>query len=189
MLKKLSLLGGALAAVVFTSLWACGNGSSGGGGTSDAGSDARGDSAASDSAAPDSAGHDSGGGTGDGATGTDGGDGGTPTDAGPDGCLPPVDGGHYIALSWNEACGQTVTSYDLLWGTEDGGPYPNSVDAGDACDAAACEGDGAAPQLVCGYNLRGLAPGYWCIVVESCDDAGCSVPSNQTCVVLPPNCP
>lgn len=194
MSKNLSLFGGSLAAIV-AALWACGNGSSGGGAAQDAGHDAAVD-AGTDSRITDSAGPDStvsDGATaadgGDGATAADGGDGGVPADAGDEGCLSPIDGGHYVALQWNEACGQTVTSYDVLWGQVDGGPYPNSADAGDACDAAACAGDGAAPQLVCGYDLRGLAPGYWCIVVESCDDAGCSVPSGQSCVTLAPPCP
>jgi hypothetical protein len=194
MSKTLSVFGAALAAIA-AALWACGNGSSGGGAAQDAGHDASVD-AGSDSHTPDSAGPDSTTSDGataadgsDGAAAADGGDGGVPADASDEGCLPPVDGGHYVGLQWNETCGQTVTSYDVLWGQVDGGPYPNSADAGDACDAAACAGDAASPQLVCGYDLRGLAPGYWCIVVESCDDAGCSAPSNQSCVTLPPPCP
>jgi hypothetical protein len=110
-------------------------------------------------------------------------------DAGSDACSPGPDGGHYVALAWNESCGQNVTAFEVAWGRADGGPYPSSVDAGFSCDAGACEGGSTSGQLSCHYNLRNLEAGSWCIVVESCDEAGCSVPSGQTCATLPPACP
>ena len=144
----------------------------------------------------DGAPHSSGSGTGTSggetgsASGSSSGSGsGVIVDAGGDGCSPGPDGGHYVALAWNEGCGQNVTAFQVAWGQADGGPYPASVDAGFSCDAGACEGGGASAQLSCNYNLRNLEAGSWCVVVESCDDSGCSVPSGQVCATIPPACP
>jgi hypothetical protein len=171
---------------MLTALGACGSKSG-----STPGADA-GDAHATDSSSTvDShANHDSGGGGGDGGTGTDGGDAGTPdtgsSDGGDSGCDTP-DGGHYVALNWNEACSNTVTNFLVEWGTADGGPYPNVVDAGDPCDAAACMGDSG--ELFCQYDLRGLDAGGWCVVTVACDEGMCSGPSGQACVTIPGPCP
>jgi hypothetical protein len=118
----------------------------------------------------------------------DGGDGGNAADAAEDACMTP-DGGPYVALTWNEGCGQTVTTFLVEWGQMDGGPYPNVADAGDPCDGAACVEGGASAQLFCHYNLRGLDAGNWCIVTEACDNGACSTPSGQACVTIPEPCP
>ena len=100
-----------------------------------------------------------------------------------------VDGGHSAPLTWNEACGQPVAAFQVAWGHADGGPYPNTIDAGFACDASACSAGGSNPQLFCSYLLKGLATGDWCIATAACDDAGCSGSSGQVCVSVPLRCP
>ncbi|HEY6460208.1 MAG TPA: hypothetical protein VIY73_08650 [Polyangiaceae bacterium] len=120
------------------------------------------------------------------ATSSGGGDGGV-SDAGEEGCSS-TDGGPYVALAWNEGCSSTVTGYVIEWGDVDGGPYPYSADAGDSCDASACEA-GADAEAFCQYDLRGLEAGTWCIAAEACDDTTCSVPSSAVCVDVPPACP
>jgi hypothetical protein len=106
-------------------------------------------------------------------------------DAG-DGCSPAPDGGHYVALAWNEVCADMVTNFTVEWGQAEGGPYPDSTDAGYSCDASACDAGG---QLSCNYNLHGLDAGGWCIAVEACDNGTCSVLSGEVCVQIPPSCP
>jgi hypothetical protein len=106
-------------------------------------------------------------------------------DAG-DGCTPAPDGGHYVALTWNEVCADMVTNFTVEWGQAEGGPYPGSIDAGYSCDASGCDAGG---ELFCNYNLHGLDAGGWCIAVEACDNGTCSVLSPEVCVDIPASCP
>jgi len=106
-------------------------------------------------------------------------------DAG-DACSSAPDGGHYVALTWNEVCADTVTNFTVEWGEAEGGPYPGSTDAGYSCDASGCDAGG---QLFCNYNLYGLDAGGWCIAVEACDNGACSVLSGEVCVQIPAACP
>ena len=117
-----------------------------------------------------------------GDAGSPNGDSGSATDAD---CLRPRDGGHYVAFTWNETCDGSLTDYTIAWGPADGGQYPHSLDAGDTCDATACQASG---QRSCGYDLRGLEAGSYCIVAEACNGGACSLPSASACVVLPPTC-
>jgi hypothetical protein len=133
---------------------------------------------------PDSGGSSSGG---DGAS-SSGGDSGGAFDAA-DGSCSTTEGGPYLALTWNEGCSSTVTGYIIEWGDMEGGPYPYSADAGDSCDASACEDGAADAQAFCQYDLRGLEAGTWCIAAEACDNGVCSAPSSPSCVAVPPACP
>jgi hypothetical protein len=103
-----------------------------------------------------------------------------------DGCAPAPDGGHYVGLAWNEVCADMVTNFTVEWGQAEGGPYPDSTDAGYSCDASACDAGG---QLFCNYNLYGLDAGGWCIAVEACDNGTCSALSGEVCVQIPAPCP
>jgi hypothetical protein len=165
-------------------LAACGSKS---GGTSDGGAaDARADHATGpDGRSPADSGKHPDSGEGEGGPTTDAGEAGT-SDSGDSGC--EFDGAPYIALNWNEGCSSTVTNFLVEWGTMDGGPYPNVVDAGDPCDAAACT-DGGSGEQACQYDLRGLDAGGYCVVTVACDDTACSTPSGQACVTLPGACP
>jgi hypothetical protein len=124
------------------------------------------------------------------AAATDSGGGGDAsiTDAEEEGCIR-TDGAPYVALSWNEGCSQTVTSFTVEWGPNDSGTYPYSVDAGDPCDAAGCAEGGPNAQLFCQYDLPGLEAGTWCFVTEACDNDACSSPSGQACADIPRECP
>ncbi|HEY1691197.1 MAG TPA: hypothetical protein VGG39_03500 [Polyangiaceae bacterium] len=121
------------------------------------------------------------------ASSSGGGDAGSGADASDASCST-TDGGPSVALTWNEGCSSTVTGFVIEWGDVDGGPYPYSADAGDSCDATACDDDAAGAQAFCQYDLRGLEAGTWCIAAEACDDGSCSVPSMATCVDVPPAC-
>jgi hypothetical protein len=141
----------------------------------DTGVDGTGPDAATDSGAMDAAAD-----TGETDSAIDGGD----------GCAPAPDGGHYVALTWNEVCADMVTNFAVEWGQVEGGPYPDSTDAGYSCDASGCDAGGdAGGQLFCSYNLHGLDAGGWCIAVEACDNGTCSALSGEVCVQIPASCP
>jgi len=111
-------------------------------------------------------------------------EGGTANDAG-DAGSPNGDSGSATDADCLETCDGSVTDYTIAWGPADGGQYPHSLDAGDTCDATACQASG---QRSCGYDLRGLEAGSYCIVAEACNGGACSLPSASACVVLPPTC-
>jgi hypothetical protein len=98
-----------------------------------------------------------------------------------------------LALTWNASCGaDPATGYLVEWGPYGADAYPDSLDAGDPCEAGAgypeCVEAGA-PK--CAYDLTTLEAGAsWCVVTVAYDDAGVtSAPSNPTCAALPPHCP
>lgn len=101
--------------------------------------------------------------------------------------------GPSLLLEWNASCGSdSATGYLVEWGPYGADAYPDSLDAGNPCEAGAgwpeCEEAGA-PK--CSYDLKALEAGAsWCVVTVAYDDAGnTSAPSNPTCAALPPHCP
>ena len=98
-----------------------------------------------------------------------------------------------LHLTWNASCGaDPAQGYLVEWGPYGADAYPDSLDAGDPCEAGTgypeCIEAGAP---ACTYDLTTLEAGAsWCVVTVAYDDAGnTSAPSNPTCTALPPHCP